>query len=230
MPAGQDLVGLGDGGADGFDGIDCIGADPLLDLQRHDAAAVDPGVSRRVLEGAAHAGDVAQAHDAVALGADRQVQQVVGLVEQARHLDGEVAAPGVERAGRHQPVVAGDGLEQLDLGDAVALQAHQIDDDLQQLLPLAGDVDLQHPGQALDLLLQIPGDGEQRAFWQLPRQRHRQHGKEGDVDLVHRRLVAVLGQLGLGLVDLFADVDQGLVGIEAGLELQHDGGHGPPRY
>ena len=38
------------------------------------------------------------------------------------------------------------------------------------------------------------------------------------------RLVGVVGQLGLGRVDLLADIGDGRVGVEAGLELQGDAG------
>ena len=53
-----------------------------------------------------------------------------------------------------------------------------------------------------------------------PDKRHHQHRIEREIDLGHDRLVGILRQIALGLVDLGAHVGERGLGIEAGLEFE----------
>ncbi len=106
----------------------------------------------------------------------------------------------------------------------VALEDQRIDDDLDDLVAVAGDLRLQHAGDAFDLVLQVARQPEQGPLGHVARQGDHQDREQAQVDLVHRRLVGVLGQLGLGEIDLLAHVGERRVDVEARLELEHDVG------
>ena len=65
---------------------------------------------------------------------------------------------------------------------------------------------------------------EQRPLRHGSGQGDHQHREQREVDLLDDGLVGLVGQLGLGAVDLLAHLDQGEVDVDAGLELkQHRG-------
>ena len=169
-------------------------------------------------------GDVLQRDHPVARDLDRQPEHVRQVLDQARHLDREPALADVPGAGGDQLVVAVDQAQhRLEL-EVVGLDPQGIDHDLDHLLAIAADLDLEHVGQGFQPVLQIARQGQQRALGHGAGQRDHQHREQGEVDLLDHRLVGLLGQLGLGPVDLLAHVDQGLVDVDAGLELeQHRG-------
>ena len=207
-----------------LDGVDDVLAEPLLDLQRDRRLAVEARVGPGVLEGPSHRGDVPDRDHGVPLDHDGQGQDVVQRLEKAGHLDGKLAVPGVERAGGDQPVVARDGFQQRPVADVVAFEAQRVDDDLEDLVAVAGDVGVQDSGKPFEIVAEASGEPQQRAFGNVSGQHDDEHGEQADVDLVHARLLRVRGQFALGRVHAFPDVPQGGVGVEPGLELeQHRG-------
>ena len=72
---------------------------------------------------------------------------------------------------------------------AEALEPQRIDDDLEQLLALAADLDVEDVGQALDPVLELAGQREQRALRHIARQGDDQHREQREVDLLDQRLV-----------------------------------------
>ncbi len=92
--------------------------------------------------------------------------------------------------------------------------------DLDDLLPIAGNVRLQYLTQPLDLVLQIPCQGQQGSLRHIPGQRYYQHRKQGDINLIDARLVGIRREFDLGQVNLFAHILQCLVAIEAGIKLE----------
>jgi len=156
---------------------------------------------------------------------------VVEVFDDPRHLHAQSPGAVIQAAGGNQPVVAADQGEQRVVVDAVAVQYLRVDDDLQQVFAVAADLHREHLGDALDALLQAPGDVHQLGFRDGPGEAHREHREQRHVDLVDRRFVGFLGQLAARRIDLLADIGEGLLGVEAGIELQgHRGmslaGHG----
>src|SRR3546814_11085949 len=92
---------------------------------------------------------------------------------------------------------------------------------LAQLVAVADNLCLQHAGDALDAILKIAGDAQQGALRRGAGERDGEHREQREIDLVDRRLLGVLRQLGLGEVDLLAHVGQRLVGIKAGVDLHY---------
>ena len=161
-------------------------------------------------------------HDRIALHLDGQAEDILQLLEQAGDLDGEPAIAGVQRAGRDEPVRAADDLGDLAAVQAVALDQQRVDDDFDDLLAVAGDVDLQHGRDALDLVAQVAGKADQRALRHLAGQGHHQNREQAEIDFVDRRLVGLFRQIGLYPIDCLADILQRGVDIEAGIEFQED--------
>jgi hypothetical protein len=112
-------------------------AHPLGDLQADGRPAVHPGESGGVLEGAAHAGHVAEGDDPIAADLHRQAQHVLRALEQAGHLDREAALAGIQGAGGHQAVVALDEADEFLVADAVTVQHQRVDDYLHRLDAIA---------------------------------------------------------------------------------------------
>ena len=103
----------------------------------------------------------------------------VEVLDQARHLDREAALADVPGAGGDQLVVAVDqAQDRLEL-EVVGLDPQGIDDDLDHLLAVAADLDLEHVGQGLQPVLQVAGQGQQRALRHGSGQRDHQHREQG---------------------------------------------------
>ncbi len=209
-----------DDGTHRADGVDDVGADPLLDLQRHRRLTADPSKALRIFEVAPHARDVAKGHHAVPGRLHRHREHVVDVFDNAGHLHDQPARAGVHRAGGDQQIVVADEAEQLAVIDAVGLHDRGVHDHLHQRLAVAADVHLQHAGQGLDAVLEIAGDAHQTALRKRTGQGDGQHREQRDVDLVHARFVGGLRQLGLGNVHALAHVRKRPLAVETGVELQ----------
>ena len=216
------LSGFLDHGADGGDRLDDVLADPLGHLERDGGQAVDPRIAFRVGEGAADRGDVAELDDGVAVDGDRHLENVGHVLDQPRHLDRETALAAVQRAGRDQAVRPLEHLDDVAGDEAVALDPQGIDDDLDDLLTVAADIDLEHARNGFQVVLELAGNVDQSALGHVARQGHDDDREQTKVDLVDRRLVHVVGQVGADAVDRLAHVLLGLVAVETGLELKHD--------
>ena len=143
-------------------------------------------------------------------------------VENSGNLEREATATGVDRAGGDQLIVAAHETEDLGEVDAVGVHHRRVDEDLDHLFTVATDLDVEHAGDSLDLLLEVAGDAEQHALAGGARDAEGEDREEGDVDLLDQGLVAIVGQLRLGKVDLLADIDEGLFCIETGVKLHVD--------
>ena len=201
-----------------------IGPDALDHAQRDGRAAIEARVLRAVLEGGADGGHVGERHHLAVNALDGQGIDIARRLEQARHLDVEAPAAGVQRPRRDELVVALHRSDQFCLRDAVGIQLQFVDDDFQQFLALAGEIGLQHGGDGLYGVLQLLGVAVKRALRHVARQHHHDGGKEREVDLVDLRLLGVLGQIGLGQIDLLAHLLRRLVRVHLRLELHDDAG------
>ena len=132
--------------------------------------------------------------------------------------------PRIERTGRDQLIVSRDVFQQLFVSDVVVFNTQRIDDDLQDLVAIAGDVGLQDAGKPLQFIAEMAGELQQRAFGNVSGQRDDEHGEQAGVDFVHDGFVRILGQFALGDIHVFPDVLKGGIGVEPGFELeQHRG-------
>ncbi len=78
------------------------------------------------------------------------VQHVVDVFDHARNRDRDAAGAGGEGAGGDQPVVALHRTGHVFVSEAVGLDRHGIDDDLDEVVARADDVDLEHARQGLE--------------------------------------------------------------------------------
>ena len=153
----------------------------------------------------------------------RNLQHVLRPLDQARHLHGEASGRAFQRAGGDQAVGGVEADDELVEREAVAFQQRRIDDDLDRLVARAAQLRRQHAGHLLDRVLGGARDLQHGPLRHLAGQRHHQHRIERQVDLLHARLVGILRQVALGLIDLGAHVGQRRLGIEARLELEQHG-------
>ncbi len=205
-----------------IDGLDQIGAGALRHLDGHGRTAVDAGDRGRVLEGRLDLGDVEQGHRCCLRGDHRHLGDVLRLLEQRRHLDGEAAALAFERARCDQRIERLGKLAELVEPDPVALHQRRLDDDLDRLVARAAQLGCQHARRLLDRVLGPARDAEQSALRHVAGEPDHQHRVEREIDLEHLRLVDVARQIMLGDVDLGAHVGKRGFGIEARLELEQD--------
>src|SRR3990167_4461851 len=217
---GQQRLGLDHQCLDLLDGGDDVGAAALGHFQDDGGLAVDPGEAGRILEGAVNAGDIAEGHHAAADHLDRHGQHVFQILDDPGHLQAHAPGAGVQAAGGNQAVVAGDQVEQLAVVDAVTVEYLLVDDDFQQVFAVAAGLHREHLGDAFDVFLQLTGDIHQLRFGDRPGQAYRQHRKQRHVDFGDRRFIGFLRQFAACGIDLFAHVDQGRLGVEAGIEFQ----------
>ncbi len=208
--------------ADRLDGFDDVLAGPLGNLQGHGLPAVDAGEALRVLERTADVCDVAEPDHGVAVDLDRHRHDVGDVLEQARHLDREPPLAGVLGTGGHQQVaVVHDGGGFAD-GQAVALDLDRIDEDFDHLVAVADDLCFEDAGNPLDGVLKLVGQLDECPLGHVAGQDDQDHREQAEIDLVDGRLVGVGGKFRLGQVDPLADVVEGRIGVEAGLEFHHD--------
>ena len=202
------------------DRLDQVGAGALRHLDGHGRLAVDAGDRSRVLEGRLDGGDIAERHRGAGRRRDRDREHVLRPLDQARHLDREAASLPFQSAGGDDAVGGLRHRHELVERDAVALHEHGLGGDLDRLVTRAAQLGLQDTRRLLDGVLGVARQMQHRALRHVAGERHDQHRIEREVDLLHRRLVGVLGQVVLGLVDLGADVGERGVGVEAGLKLE----------
>ena len=220
LPGGA--LGL-DHAAHRLDGFDDVLSGALLDLEGQGRTAVEAGKRFGILEGAAHFADVTEPDHGIAVDLDGQGHDVEDGLEKSRHLQGEPSLAGILGAGGDQQVAVAHDVDGVPRRQAVTLHLYRIDEDLDHLVAFAGDLHIEHRGDAFDGILQFTRQLEERALRDIARQRHQDDGEQAEIDFVELGFLGLVGQLALGDVDLLAHVVHGRVGIEPGLEFQ---GHG----
>ena len=204
--------------------FDDIGPGALGDLQHHRRLAIDPGEALRILEGPLECGHVAERHHGIIGDLERHGHDIINGLHHPRHLERHAPGTGIQATGRHQLVVARYPRTEGFVIDAVAVQDLGIHDDFHHILTIAGNINLQNLGNALDLVLEIPGHHNQLFLGKRPGKANGEHREECNVNLVHAGLFSLLGQVGTGDVHLFAHLLKGLIRVKAGIELQQDRG------
>ena len=207
----------------GVDRLYQVGARALGDLDGHGRVTIHPRDRGRILEGRLDLRDVEQPHRGFGRGDDRDLQDVLRLLEQRRHLDGEAPGFAFQRAGSDECVEGLRDRAELVERESVARQQHRIENDLHRLIARPAKLGREHPGRLLNGVLGGAGNAQQRALGHVARKPYDQHRIKRQVDLEHLRLVDVAGQVVLGLIHLRAHICQGRLGVEARFELeQHE--------
>ena len=138
---------------------DQVGPGTLGNFQRQGRLPIDAGEPLRVLEGGIDPGDIGKGHHLVAIHLDRHVEYVLQGLDDAGNLDRIASAARIQTPRRHQLIVAADQIEQRSEVDAVAVEHLRVDDDLQQLLAFATDIDLKHFRHPFEGISQATSDG-----------------------------------------------------------------------
>ncbi len=205
-------------------GLDNVGTRALGDFQHQRRLPIDTSETGGVLEGTLEHGHIAEGDHCVTVHLDRHGHHILDGFDHPGHFQGHAAIAGIQRAGRHQLIVAGYQRSQLIKINAIALQHLGIDHDFQQILPIATNLHFQNFRDRLDGILEPPGDGYQLPLRQGARQTHGQHREQGHVDLVYPGFIRFLGQLGTCCIHFLPHVLKRLVRIKPGIELQHHRG------
>ncbi len=171
-----------------------------------------------------HLADVADGHHLVAVGLDRQAQNVLGRGHHARQLHREIALPGDQVPGRNQLVVAPDDVGEIGGADVVGLHPGRIDGDLQHLVAAAGNLGAQDARQGFQVILQGLGRRIERPFGRRPGQDDAQDRVVANVLLLDDRRQGVRWEQAARQVDLGPHVLQHLVLVEIDLELERHQG------
>ena len=221
-PGWPQLDHLIGGGMDLFGHLDDVGAQTFGHINSDGGRPVDIGVFGGVLERAGDGGDIAKGHHGIAHGFQRQVEHILGRVDQTRHLQTEGAFAIVQRATRDHHVVARQRVEQLACGQVIGLQVQLVDPHLQHLVPGAAQLDLLHIGQILQHILQLVRTLDQGALGHLAINGDGQDGAVGKADFVDRRLVGIGGQFAYDTVQLGADIGQRLILVGVDRKLKEN--------
>ena len=174
----------------------------------------------RVLERAAHFGDIAERHDSICRPLDRQAEGIGAGADDARNLDGKAALSGVDHTCRDQLVVRTHNRIDLLVGDIVGFEFYWIDHDLEQVFALALDARFQHAGVGFDPVFQVFGNAGEAALGRVAIDVDDQHGELGGVEFGDDGLARIGGEIALRHVHLVFDVEHGLVDIDVDLEFQ----------
>ena len=204
------------------DCFDDIRSGPLFHLKRKCRLPVDARVARRILEGAADGGDVLECHHRISAHLYRNFHDVLQVLDQARHLEHDAPAPRLDGPSRNQTVVPLKLADQLIKAQVVGLENRRVDQYLKEFVPRAANLDLQNAGQPFDGFLRVIGDGVQRSLWHRPRNERGDNREERGVDLCHREVIGVFGQISLDPVCGFPDFAQRFVDVSAGGEFKLD--------
>jgi len=179
-------------------------------------------VAGRVLERAAHFGNIPERHDGVGRAFDRQAQRVGAGADDAGHLDGKAALPRVDQACRDQLVVRIHNREDLLVGDIVGFELDRIDDDLKQVFALALDAGFEDAGVGFEALAQVFRDPAEAALGRVAIDVDDQHGELRGIEFGDDGFARIGGEIAFRHVHLVLDVEHGLVDVDVDLEFQHE--------
>ena len=118
-------------------GIDDVFTDAFGDFDGDSGLTVVAKVGVRIEKRALDVGDIAQRYNTVAADLEGQAQHVFRGFHQARNFHCEPATACVDIACRNELIICRDDPKKIAAGDAIALQARWIDDDLQDFVTLA---------------------------------------------------------------------------------------------
>ena len=118
-------------------GADQVEAFALHDLQRHGGVAVEARRALAILKGQADGRQIAQGHHTVVVHLDRQVIDVLQLVERGGDLNGGRARGRLDVTRRDQLIVVLHDRDQLARGDVIGFQFQRVDFDLDHLVAIA---------------------------------------------------------------------------------------------
>src|SRR5690606_27695132 len=195
----------------------------LAHHQRDGGLSIEEGRARRILDTVHDARHVAHAEERAARARDQDVRDFLGCLELPAGRHGELAAAPLEAAAGQIHVLRADGVRDVIHREPGAREPRGIDDDLDLSLPPADELDLADTGDALDALLHdfVRELGE-LARPELAAQRDRHDGRRPDVELLDRRRIDPIRQVGLYLGYFVPYFLHRLVDRDLELELDDD--------
>jgi hypothetical protein len=155
---------------------------------------------------------------------DGEVVDILRRVEARRDLDRDRARGRLDVARRDQLVVVDDRVDQVLRRDVVGLEREGVEDDLEHLVPRAGETGLEHRRQPFQRVLHLVGEPDQRAFGRVARERHDDDREFREVDFAIDQLSAPAGKLRLGAAHGVAHIGDGGGLVPAELELEEEAG------
>ena len=129
-------------GAHLLGGADQVEAAPFDNLHGHGFFAVVARSPGPILERQTNVGQIAKGHDTVAIHLHRQAVDVALVIKAGRDLDRKRAIGRFNFTRRDQLVVVDHNLDQLCRSDVIGLKPQRIDDHLDHLVALAGQLRL----------------------------------------------------------------------------------------
>ena len=209
--------------ADRVGHLDDVGLRLADHADRHRRRALEPERAPLVLGAELHAAEVLELDQHAAGVGHDQLGELVGRLELAERADGELAAVGLDAAGRHLDVAAPDGLLHVLHGQTARRQLGGGEPYPHREAPLAEDPRLAHARQRLQPALHQPvaDVGELEQVVVLAREREPEERLRVGLLLGDDRLAHVLRQAAADAGHLVAHVLRG--GLDAALEVELEG-------
>ena len=134
----------------GIDRIDEVRTGALRDLDRDGGLAVNAGDARGILEGGAHFGHIAEPHHRARIGENRQLQDILRLFQQARHLHREAALLAFQCARGNERIARPHRADEIIQRHAIGGKKRGLDEDFHHLVARALEFGCQHAWHLLD--------------------------------------------------------------------------------
>ena len=102
----------------------------------------------------------------------------------------------------------------------MAFQQHRLGDNLDNFVTRTAQISRKHTRNLLERVLRAARNPEQGALGNLAGEGNDQNREQGQIDFTHRRLIRVLRQIALGIINLGAHILKGLGGVEPRFEFK----------
>ena len=174
---------------------------------------IKAGRTGAVCKGQTNIGDIAEGHNPVTIGFDRQIENVDRRIKGGGDLDRKVGIFRVNRACWDQLVVVDHDTNQLAGRHIIRFQLQRIDEHFQHLFSVPGQPGAQNRFETFNPILKILRNLQKRALWHGSRQGNDDDRKFREVKLADRISVAALGKFCLRIAHAIAYIgnDFGLI-------------------
>ena len=224
-PGRQPRLDAGNHAADAVDHGQRIGFGRAVDADEHRLQSVEGRGRIRVLRPELDLGDVAEAHQRVAVGGDHQLAERLGGVERGQRVDADLGVVALHFAGGGGEVVGRQRVAHVVGADAERRHPLRVEPDAHGEGLAAEDLRVGDAVDGLQLRLddadEIVGDLRRRHHRRIERQVHQREALPGLLD--DHRIVGVLRQHAAHLIDLGQRVGHRAVGIGVEAQVQGDG-------
>ena len=222
---GQPRLDAGNHGADAVDHGQRVGLGRAVDADEHRLQPVEGRRGIGVLRAELDLGDVAEAHQPVAVGGDHQLAERAGGVERGQRVDADLGVVALHLAGGGDEIVGGERVAHVVGADAERRHPRRVEPDAHGEGLAAEDLRVGDAVDGLQLRLddadEIVGDLRRRHHRRIERQVHQRGALPGLLD--DHRIVGVLRQHAAHLVDLGQRVGHRPVGVGVEPQVKGDG-------